>query len=138
MERAAKLVRKNIYSNKVLTDDDFARAIWPSAVGRTIAAHTARVKLVRTKLVVEVEDAIWQRQLYPLSGQILEQIRRVTESDLVQDIEFRIGVPRRQAARAERREGEGGGTQAVPDEAETIRDPVLKKVYRLSRKKATA
>jgi hypothetical protein len=132
MERAAKLIRKNPYSKKVLTDEEYARAIWPAAVGKAVAAHTSRVRLVRHKLVVEVEDVVWQRQLFPLTAQIVARLRQVTNSDLVEDLEFRVAIPRRQATRVESLE------KVNADEAESIQDPVLKKVYRLSRKKATA
>lgn len=135
MERAARLIKNNKLSSGIFKDDDLARAIWPAAVGKAIAAHTLRVKLVRTTLVVEVEDAIWQRQLFPLSRQIVDRICKVTGSGLVRDVEFRIAIPRRQPARAEAAES---SAPAVLDEAEGIRDPMLKKLYRLSRKKATA
>ncbi len=138
MERAARLVGKNKYSNKVFTNDDLARAVWPTAVGKAIAAHTSRLRLVRNTLIVEVEDAIWQKQLHHLTGSILERVRKVTGSDIVQDIEFRVGIPRREAARSETLERLELQIVNAPDEAESIRDPVLKKVYRLSRKKATA
>ena len=133
MERAARLIKNNKFSQRVFTDDDFARAIWPEAVGKAIAAHTVRLKLVRTTLVVEVEDAIWQKQLHLLSRQILDRIRKVTGSSTIEDLEFRIAIPRRQPQRAPVLE-----STAIPDEAESIQDPVLKKLYRLSRKKATA
>ena len=138
MERAARLIKKNKYSNKLFTDDDLARAIWPSAVGRAIAAHTSRVKLVRTTLLVEVQDAIWQKQLHPLTGQILVRLHEVMGSDAIQDIEFRVAIPRRQVMRAEARQSMPSGQAPATDEADAIQDPVLKKVYQLSRKKATA
>jgi hypothetical protein len=130
MERAARLIKNKKVSREILSDEDIARAVWPAAVGKSIAAHTSRLKLVRTTLVVEVEDAIWQRQLHFLSRHIVERVRKLTGSDTVQDVEFRIGVPRREPQRA---------TVNTPaeDEAENIQDPVLKKVYRLSRRKAT-
>jgi predicted nucleic acid-binding Zn ribbon protein len=133
MERAARLIKNNKFSQGVFTDDDFARAIWPEAVGKAIASHTVRLKLVRTTLVVEVEDAIWQKQLHLLTRQILDRLRKVTSSSTIEDLEFRIAIPRRQPQRAPVRE-----TTAIADEAESIQDPVLKKLYRLSRKKATA
>ena len=133
MERAARLIRKNKFSQRVFTEDDFARAIWPEAVGRAIASHTVRVKLVRATLVVEVEDAIWQKQLHFLSRQILDRLRKVTGSSMIEDLEFRVAIPRREPQRATERQ-----SSAAEDEAESIPDPVLKKVYRLSRKKATA
>jgi predicted nucleic acid-binding Zn ribbon protein len=137
MERAAKLVKKNKFSQKVFTDEDFARAVWPTAVGKAIAKHTLRVKLVRSTLIVEVEDAIWQKQLYCLSMQIVDRLRKVTGANLVEDIEFRVGARKREPQRATSRESLPlAGSLA--DEADGIQDPVLKKVYLLSRKKATA
>ncbi len=138
MERAARLIRESKGSRDLLGDDAWARAIWPTAVGKQVASHTSRVHLVRSTLVVEVEDSIWQRQLYPLTAQIVARIRKVSGSNLVEDIEFRVGVPRREPARSIIRDTLGTGAPLFKDEADSIPDPVLKKVYRLSRKKATA
>ncbi len=138
MERAARLIKKNRFSTKLFSDDDIARAVWPSAVGKAITAHTSRVKLVRTTLVVEVEDAMWQKQLHRLTGQIVARLHAVMGCDAIQDIEFRVAIPRRQAMRAEARDSTCAAQPALADEADAIQDPVLKKVYQLSRKKATA
>jgi predicted nucleic acid-binding Zn ribbon protein len=138
MERAARLIKTNKLSKKVFSEEDLARAVWPAAVGKAIAAHTSRITLVRNTLVVEVEDTIWQKQLFGLRGQILDRLRSVTASEVVEDIEFRVAVKRRQPQRAESRESPATQTAAPYDEADSIQDAVLKKVYRLSRKKATA
>ena len=138
MERAARLIKDKKVSREILSDEDIARAVWPAAVGKSIAAHTSRIKLVRTTLLVEVEDATWQKQLHFLSAQIVARVRKLTGSDTVRDVEFRIGVPRREAQRAESNSGSlFGSLDASEDEADRIQDPVLKKVYRLSRRKAT-
>jgi len=139
MERAAHLIQKNKLSKKVFSEEDLTRAVWPAAVGKAIAAHTSRLTLVRTTLVVEVEDAVWQKQLFILRGQILGRLQRVTGSTtLVEDLEFRIALKRRQPQRAETRQSPTTQTALPYDEADSIQDAVLKKVYRLSRKKATA
>jgi hypothetical protein len=138
MERAARLIKKNKFSREIFSDDDLARAIWPQAVGKAIAAHTCSLKLVRKTLVVEVEDAIWQRQLHMLSAQILHRLGKISGNTDVEQIEFRIATPRRQPQRAESpRTAAQPSEPAVCDEADAIQDPVLKRVYRLSRKKAT-
>jgi predicted nucleic acid-binding Zn ribbon protein len=140
MERAARLFKNKSVNREIMSDEDVFRAAWPLAVGKAIARHTSHVKLVRDKLVVQVEDAIWQRQLHTLSFQILDRLRKVTGNALVTQLEFRIAIPRRTVQRAESIEVSSDGSVARPgaDEAETILDPVLKKVYRLSRKKASA
>lgn len=128
MERAARLIAKSKPSNRILTEEEIARAAWPAAVGKAIAARSSRIRLVRSTLVVDVEDAIWQRQLHALSSQIVARLRKITGSETVRDLEFRIAIPRREPQRAESR--------AEGDEAETISDPVLQRLYRLSRKRA--
>jgi Dna[CI] antecedent, DciA len=137
MERAARVFQKNKLSKTVLTDEEILRAAWPAAVGKSIAAHTSRVRLARTCMVIEVEDAIWQRQLRGLSHQILDRVRQLTGLATLADVEFRIGVLRRQPQRAETVQNEFP-LASSGDEADQIQDPVLKKVYRLSRRKASA
>jgi predicted nucleic acid-binding Zn ribbon protein len=137
MERAARVFQKNKLSKTVLTDEEILRAAWPAAVGKSIAAHTSRVRLARTCLVIEVEDTIWQRQLRGLSHQILDRVRQLTGLATLADVEFRIGVLRRQPQRAETVQNEFS-LASSGDEADQIQDPVLKKVYRLSRRKASA
>lgn len=139
MERAARLIQKNRDSRQVLTEEELVRAVWPEAVGKAIAAHTSGLRLVRTTLVVEVGDVIWQRQLHSLTRQIVERLRKITGNDNIQDVEFRIAIPRRPAQRAESPDsGIAQDPQRATDEAERIQDPMLRKVYRMSRKKATA
>jgi hypothetical protein len=140
MERAGRLLKDQKINRALVTAEDIAKAAWPSAVGKAIASHTSRLRLVRDKLVVEVEDAVWQSQLHTLSWQILERLRKLTGSAEVQSLEFRIGVPRREPQRASTRESGllFASAEGSRDEADSIADPVLKKVYRLSRKKATA
>jgi predicted nucleic acid-binding Zn ribbon protein len=137
MERAARVLQKNKFSKSLLGDEDVVRALWFAAAGKVIHAHTSRVRLVRKTLVVEVEDSIWQRQLRGLSEQILARVRKLTGQEAIADLEFRVGVPRRLPQRSQT--ATGASAPANPaDEAEQIRDPMLKKVYQLSRKKASA
>jgi hypothetical protein len=138
MERAAHVIKSSKISRGILTEDDLARAIWPASVGKAIASHTVRVRVVRTLLVVEMADATWQRQLYPLTSQILERIRKLTGSEAIQGIEFRVAIPRRQPQRADAPDGVASHLVSSADESDQISDPVLRRVYRISRRKATA
>jgi hypothetical protein len=182
MERASRAFQKHKLTKPLLTDEEVLRASWRAAVGRIIAKHTSRVRLVRTTLLVEVEDAIWQRQLNSLRRQILDQVRKTSGNMTLTEVEFRIAVPRRQAQRALSAGVEGVFAGAMPatsfkspppsgsnelrrpapaaptaqapagrteqktlwsggpeaDDSDAIQDPVLKKVYQLSRRKASA
>jgi hypothetical protein len=123
---------------ETITPDEIAVTAWPMAVGKTIAAHTRAAKLVRKRLVVEVEDAVWQRQLFTLSRQILRALAKHVGPGMVEDLEFRV-VPRR---RAPERATSAAPSTAVAakafDEADGIEDPVLRHIYRASRAKALA
>lgn len=141
MERAARVLRKGKQSRSILDDSQAIEAVWTTAVGRSIARHVSRLRLVRSILVVEVEDAIWQRQLRTLDIQILERIRLFLPDVAIAGLEFRIGLPRRDPQRAATASGSGPVTffaNASEDEADRIQDPVLKKVYQISRRKASA
>ena len=133
MERASKLIRGLRLSGDVITPEQLCCAAWPGAVGKKIAAHTRPAKLVRTRLVVAVEDQTWQRQLFALTPHILNNLEKTLGRGLVEDLEFRI-VPRRREPLVAR--------QAVPavldDDADAIADPVMRDLYKLSRKKAQA
>jgi hypothetical protein len=133
MERASKLIRGLRVPGDMISAEELACAAWPQAVGKKIAAHTRAARMVRTRLIVEVEDHVWQRQLFALTRHILGNLEKNLGGGLVEDLEFRIVPRRREPQRA---------AAAVPalfsDEAEGIADPVLRDIYKASRKKAQA
>ena len=109
MERASKLLRSIGLPADTMSPQELACAAWAAAVGKKIAAHTRAARLVRTRLVVEVEDAVWQRQLFALTPHILRNLDKSLGSGLVEDLEFRIVI----RARASRRARHGGSRRAV-------------------------
>jgi len=133
MERASKLIRGLGISGDVISAGELACAAWPAAVGKKIAAHTRAARMVRNCLIVEVEDATWQRQLFTLSRHILGNLERHLGPGLVEDLEFRVVPRRREPVRAR---------EATPalftDEADGIADAVMRGIYKASRKKAQA
>jgi hypothetical protein len=131
MERAGRSIAKLRGAN--LAPDELAVAAWPAAVGERLAARTNAVTLVRTRLVIEVEDAVWQKQLFQLREQILPKIRAVIGPGIVEELEFRI-VPR-----VPRRPPQMAATAATADaEADSIRDPIFRTLYKQARKKAVS
>ena len=133
MERASKLIRGLRLSGEVISADELACAAWPSAVGKKVAAHTRAARMVRTRLVVEVEDKIWQRQLFTLSRHILGNLERSLGPGFVEDLEFRVVPRRREPQRAQQ------ALAALPaDDADSIADPVMRGIYKAARKKAQA
>jgi hypothetical protein len=133
MERASKLIRGLGLPGGTLSGEELACAAWPNAVGKRVATHTRAARLVRTKLIVEVEDHIWQRQLFGLSNQILTNLAKSVGPGLIEDLEFKIVPRRREPARAQ-----ASVQTPLLDEADGIADPVMRDIYRAARKKALA
>ena len=128
MERAGRLIGK---LKVCATPEDLARAAWPVAVGKRIAAHSAAVRLDGSCLVVEVEDAVWQGHLMGLRSQIVKRMEEVLGSALVGALVFWPMLARRMPQREER-----AGRRA--DEADDIADPQMRRLYKVARRKATA
>ncbi len=131
MERASKVLGKLNLPEGTVTPEAVVCAAWAGAVGRKIAVHSRAVRLVRSHLIVEVEDAIWQRQLFVLRQQIQCKIVESVGAGIVEDIEFRVAPPRLGPIRAQH-------STARTDEADGIADPVLRNIYRAARKRERA
>jgi hypothetical protein len=133
MERASRLLGKMKIPRETYGAEELARAAWPAAVGKKVAVHTRVAKLVRTSLIVEVEDEVWRLQLWALRYQILSNLARQIGPGHVESLEFRV-VPRRVAPQRAMAAGAG----ASMDEADRISDPGLRRIYRAARTKALA
>jgi predicted nucleic acid-binding Zn ribbon protein len=128
MERACKTIR----GLKLLTPEQQACAVWPEAVGKTIAAHARAIRMVRSRLIIEVEDHVWQHQLFALQRHVLGNLAQILGGGVVEELEFRVLPRRRQPQRAQQ------SAPGLLDEADTIDDPVMRTLYRISREKARA
>jgi len=140
MERASRVLAKLKLANGDVSPEQIATAAWAVAVGSTIARHSSVVGLVRNRLVVEVEDAIWQRQLWSLRSQILRSLdNALGQPPVVTDLEFRVAGPQRKPVQVSvTRQQQSNVPQPDQDEADAIRDPMFRMIYRAARKKATA
>jgi len=126
MQRAGRLIGKLKMSRD--SGDSEARAIaaWRVAAGKKIAEHTRATAIVRTSLIVEVEDVVWQRQLNTLRHFLIRNLAEILGEPLITEIDFRPMPRRIQPQRAE---------AARPGQ---IEDPVLDLLYRQSRNRNSA
>jgi hypothetical protein len=126
MERAGRLIGKLKLPKDLADPESRARAAWNVAAGKKITEHTRVASLVRTTLVVEVEDLVWQRQLNTLRHFLLRNLRTTLGEALVTEIDFRPmpNVPRRSPQRAEANRATNG-----------IQDPVLDALYSQAEKR---
>ncbi|HTS46832.1 MAG TPA: DUF721 domain-containing protein [Bryobacteraceae bacterium] len=116
-----------------VSHQDLACAAWTATVGKRLGRHAWPKALVRGNLIVEVEDAIWQKQLFHLRFQIMPRIIAILGDGIVRDLEFRIATPRRPPQPAQSLSGHQSA-----DEADGIEDSIFRMVYKQARKKASA
>jgi hypothetical protein len=132
MDQAGRIIAGMKGSAAISSPERIACGAWKRAVGKRLAGRTKPVKLVRDRLVVEVEDEIWRESLWKLRYQILRNIEREIGPEIVSDLTFMVAPPRREPQRE---------TAAMPallqsqDEADAIADPGLRRVYRNSRRR---
>jgi hypothetical protein len=133
MERAGRLIGKLKLSPDVSDPEARARAAWQVAAGRKIAEHTRAASLVRQKLIVEVEDYVWQKQLNTLRHFLLRNLKEVLGEGVVTEIDFRP-LPKNAPALHTPRMGPGRAASVAGGEnpQEKIDDPVLALLYRQS------
>jgi predicted nucleic acid-binding Zn ribbon protein len=132
MERAGRLISKLKLPPGSVSLEDLARAGWPAAVGQRIAAHARAVSLAGNRLIVEVEDVVWQRQLFVLRKKILKRLEEILGRSVVADVDFRMVPRRRQPQSAE------APRTLEKDDANQIQDPVLRAIYKEKRGRRSA
>jgi hypothetical protein len=137
MEKAAKLLTQFQYASRCLSPGRVVQALWPRAVGKTVAAHSRIDALWDGRLSIAVDDQVWLEQLTTMASQIISQVNKVAGGSVVREVRFRVAVPRR---------GPGRATEApllassgvLPADPDGISDPVLGRIYRASKKRATS
>lgn len=123
----------------LLSAEELAGAAWPAAAGKTIARRTRVIGMVRSRLVIEVDDPLWQRNLHGFRNQLLRNLKELLEDGAPQELEFRLGTPKRPVqSEILHAETSAPARGAAPDEADAIADPVWRYLYKASRRKATA
>ncbi|MDX2153131.1 MAG: DUF721 domain-containing protein [Bryobacteraceae bacterium] len=135
MERAGRLIAKGKLFADCITPEDILRAAWASAVGKKIAVHSRVAGMVRERLIVEVDDAVWQRQLFTLRSHILRRLAEVSGVEFARELELRVAppLPKRTPPK-----GPPLPLLDAADEAERIANNGLRLLYRKARKRATA
>lgn len=78
-----------------------AIAAWKHAAGDGLKEHAVPLRLEQRTLRVAVTDAIWQKQLHSMRGQLLFRVNSILGQPVVGAIEFEID-PKHFKARTER------------------------------------
>ena len=103
---------------------------WKHAVGETLSARARAESLRDHKLIIAVEDKVWQRQLEQMRDQFLFRLNKVLGRQVVKVVEFRI-APEKFAV--QKSVADKNPTQSIPIElisaAASIEDPGLRKAF---------
>jgi hypothetical protein len=134
MDQASRIIARWTGVSDVISHERIACGAWKKAVGRKIALRTRALKLVRTTLVVEVEDELWRKNLWSLRYQILRNLEKALGQEIVTAVELRVMPPRF----GPQREAEQAAPGLALDEAEDIADPGLRRIYKAARRRETA
>jgi predicted nucleic acid-binding Zn ribbon protein len=135
MDQASRIIAEWSGASDVISPERIACGAWNKAVGKRLAERTRAVKLVRDRLVVEVEDEVWRKNLWSLRYQILKNLEKAIGTQIVADVEFRVMPPRRGP---QRQEIDRVGDSGVKDDSMEIADPGLRRIYRNARRRETA
>ncbi|HYM11678.1 MAG TPA: DUF721 domain-containing protein [Bryobacterales bacterium] len=136
MQSAAELLPQ-VYrklSRQAADEEALLLALWPVVVGEKVAARTHPVRLFGATLIVETAAQDWRRQLARMTGEIVTRLNAAAGKPVLKDIEFRVAV--RSAPLPPCRAASSTGLPQ--DEADAIADPHLRRLYRLSRRRAQA
>ena len=135
MDQAGRIIAGMKGATAIASPERLACAAWKRAVGKRLAVRTRALKLVRDRLVIEVEDEIWRESLWKLRFQILRNLEKEIGTEIVADLEFRVTPPRREP---QREAGSPLPALISADESDAIADPGLRRIYRNSRRRLTA
>lgn len=120
--------------NDPIADEELVLSYWPSTVGAVIACRTRAVGVFGDKLFVEVTDSSWLSELQGLSWRISRQLNDAVGRRVLSDVRFRLArIQGKPPARATSASAEN---TACGDEADEIRDPNLRRIFRVHRKAA--
>jgi hypothetical protein len=134
MDQASRIIGR--IAGDVITPERIAVGAWKRAVGKRIALRTRALKLVRTTLVVEVEDEIWRKNLWSLRYQILRNLEKAIGPEIVSDLEMRVMPPRMEPQRADK--GDNLTVLPLSLTGDDIADPGLRRIYKAARRRESA
>lgn len=66
---------------------------WAEIVGKRVAQHAKATAVDTDRLYVEVDNPVWQSQLFLMKGIILDKIRK--QNVYIKDISFRVVNPQK-------------------------------------------
>ena len=97
-EKAAKILARltNRMGIASRLETEKAVVLWEEAVGKNIARRARAVSVRNEILFVTVQNSVWLQELVLLKEGIIEKINSLIGKQVIKDIVFRIGDPRKE------------------------------------------
>ena len=109
-----------------------AKIAWRRIAGEGLRDHAVPSRLQEKTLTVAVADAVWQKQLKPMSAELIFRINKLLRRNVVEKIEFRI-EPRALGNRTVQRRSTPRVSEPLPStvvsSADGIADPELRERF---------
>ncbi len=70
--------------------DEIIRCAWEHLAGKVLAARTRPLRVFQNRLIVEVPDSTWPRQLRRYEGLLVERIARLLGDKVVTGLEWHV------------------------------------------------
>jgi hypothetical protein len=116
-----------------------AVAVWKHVAGEGLRQHAVPLRLQKGTLIIAVADAVWQKQLESMAGQLLFRLNALLGQAVVTYIEFRVDSETVASARDQQAAVEQEGDRArrawepIPTElvsaAASIHDQDLRRAF---------
>ncbi len=121
---------------KDLPLDEMVRAAWVALVGQQIASRSHVFRLYNTRLIVNVADSRWQKQLHRMEQRLLSRINKMLGSAKVSGLDFRVD-PQMQVTPEAAPPRKAPGRENAPPAADAdlersaqgIADPALRELF---------
>jgi predicted nucleic acid-binding Zn ribbon protein len=68
-------------------------SVWPSIVGKTLAAHTRPVRCQAGCLEIAADNKAWQKQLEQMKPEFCAQVNKAWGSTLIREVKFAASKP---------------------------------------------
>jgi len=111
-----------------------ASSAWDHIAGEALRSHTMVIDLNDQRLIVAVEDKVWQRQLESMRGQLLFRLNSVLGTGTVKFIEYQVDSRAIEGRKAKtEKRAQPTNLEAIPLEvvtaAASIQNPALRRAF---------
>jgi hypothetical protein len=110
---------------------EILRPAWEHIVGKPLALRTRPISVIGKRLVVEVPDTAWRRQLVRYEGAFVDRIRHLLGDDAITGLDWKVNAALDMAAQPEpqRKPPQRELDPTIREAASSIQDEELRELF---------